>query len=232
MTTLIDDPPRLGTEEPPSPPRRRRWWVLAVAIAIAAPVVFFGVRKAQLSSFQPLSSGSLRLPIEVTGPREDLVRKSPTYDTHPPYEAVVIPFQKGGTLQLGFDLSNRSERPVRVTDISNGPDASQYVTVLDPTDVRVSNGEHCCAQDTDKIPLFRPFELEANERVVVVLNYAFACQRFMEPGSSLIDDNFDVRFEAFGGEKEVVLPLPWRLVLEAPRKGDCSPSESAYGPTA
>jgi hypothetical protein len=231
MATLLDDPPRLDVEEPGSP-RRRRWWLLALAILIAMPVVFFGVRRAQLSSFQPLSSGSLVLPIQVTGPREDLVRMTPTYDSDPPYKAAVIPFQKGGTLQLGFDLSNNGERSVRVTDISNGPDASRYVTVLDPTDVRVSNGEHCCAQDPDKIPLFRPFELEPNEMVVVILNYAFACQRFMDPGSSMIDEDFDVRFEALGGQKDVILPLPWRLVLEAPRKGDCSPSESAYGPTS
>ena len=143
-----------------------------------------------------------------------------------------VPFQKGGIMRLGFGLSNESERPVRVTDIDPGPDASQYVTVLDPTVVRVSNGEHCCARDPDKIPPFRPFDLEPREMVIVVFDYAFACQRFLLPGSSQTRETFAVRFEALGGEKVVRLPLPWRLVLQAPAKGDCSPSESAYGPAA
>ena len=157
---------------------------------------------------------------DVEGPRKDDVRHYPTYATRPSH-VKVIPFQKGGTLQLFFSIRNVGDRPVRVTAFDAGPDADRYVTVLDPAGIGYR--PRCCL--TNNLRDFQPFAIGPSDEYVVGFNYRFVCQRFLEPGSSQIRDSIRLRLDS---ERWITRTLPYRLVVQAPERGDCSPAESAY----
>lgn len=151
-----------------------------------------------------------------------------TYATggHEPRYVEVLPFQKNGTLRMAFGISHVGGRSIRITDFGYGPDATDYVTVLDPAGVQV--GPQCCGNPLNKLRTFRPFTMEPGDNPLIAFNYDFVCQRYFKPGSSQITDTFTVRFETLGSSRWVTLPLPWRLVAQAPEKGECSLSESTY----
>ena len=195
-----------------------RLGAIAVVVVVATGLL---ARELVVGNHRPFRTGGGFFGVDIQGVPNREIERVDTHGTYPePSEVLTLPFVEGRRVRVFFPLHNRGPWDVTLTSVSLGPRAPEYVTLLQPDQVRLALG----AGDfyAHEARPFEPSVIEAEENRLLVLEYRFVCQRG-GTGDFQVRDSIDLQFEMFGRSTWQKFPLPFRLMLTYPPKGSCTP---------
>ena len=220
MGTVLAQPKGidLGPTEPVVTRKGRRWPWLVLAFLLVTTAAAFWAGSVYFSAYSPLRTGSGFLGYDVEGVPDNKLDVRSTFagSATEPSDIVILPFQEGGHVRFFVPLLNDGAFEVEI-DAFRLPHAPYFAAILQPAGVGIASGHKGMPRPEHARP-FQPFELEAGATVLVVVDYEFVCQRYVERQAV---DHLTVRYSTFGFTAEQDVVLPWRLVTGWQTREDC-----------